>query len=249
MNKRLWIIGAALLLSGCNDITTSSTYIETDRLAACTAEGSPFETLPFSKWPKTYHDTVAKVIEAHLKSVQDTKTTALRCTAPDYASLVLPTPELENLAKTLAPWKDPKKLNALSETELGPVLLEYLRIYECSLSERRNFLSTVVARDFANSGATASTPIEQRIDYNETVDEQQRIIDHETAVSRTTLDRTLLIVGGEDRLRPLGLDIECLKRVSLDLRNVMGLLSQASACMPRIRDARGSLRDLPAPAN
>ncbi len=246
MNKFPVLIGAALLLYGCNSlITTPPENIDTERLAACTIVGSVFETLPFAEWPKKYHETVAKVIEAHMKSIEDTKTTELQCTASDYASLVKPIPELTELAKTLPPWKDPLKLSKLSETELGPVLLEYLRVYECSLSERRNFLSTIVAKEFATAPTTAPNTLQQRIDYNETTDEQRRIIDYETAIARTTLNKTLIIVGGQDRLRPLGLDIECLKRVSLDIRNIMGLLSQASACMPRIRDARGSLRDLP----
>jgi hypothetical protein len=258
-NTRTWlarfrisftVLGALLLCSCTNILTTSSTGIEGARLAACTGTGSMFETLPFSKWPDTYHKTVADVIDAHENTLRDTNIEELQCTAPDYPSIVKPTLYLKNLAKTLAPWKDTKKLNSLSEMDIGPVLLEYVRIYECALAERKNYLSILVPREFASSASAANTTkTMDRISYNEAVDTQSRTIDHELAISRLTLNRTMLIVGGEDRLRPLSLDIECLKRVSLDIRNIMGLISQASACMPRIRDARGSLRDLPNPSN
>ena len=131
--------------------------------------------------------------------------------------------------------------------DVGPVLLEYLRTYECALNERKNFIGIIVPKENAsNAGQNVSVSMD-RILYNDTTDEQRSTIDHELAVSRATLNRTLTIIGGEDRLRPLSLDIECLKRVSLDIRNITGLISQASACLPRIRDARGSLRDLPDP--
>ncbi len=67
------------------------------------------------------------------------------------------------------------------------------------------------------------------------------------ATARPTLERTLSIIGGLDRLNLLKLDIECLRRASLDLRNTLGLVAEAASCMPRSWDVRGSLRDMATP--
>jgi hypothetical protein len=40
-------------------------------------------------------------------------------------------------------------------------------------------------------------------------------------------------------------DFECVRRASLDLRNVLGLLSEALSCAGRALDAKSSLRDPP----
>lgn len=230
------------MLASCSNIFTSpNTGTDTQALASCTGVGSMFEKIPFDDWAKDYHSTVAQVVEAHMDSLNNTAKLPLTCTAPDYASMVRPTGPLHDLAAELSPWKDDaQKLQALSETEIGPVLDEYLRVYECALNERKNFLQIRVQQS-QNGGNDYSNSIE--------VARQSAIIDHQLALARMALDRTLQIVGGADRLRPLALDIECLKRTSLDIRNILGLVSQVSACLPRIRDARGSLRDLPDPSS
>lgn len=230
-----------MLLAGCGILTSSDTGTDLTALAACTGSGTAFDDtkLPFDKWVSTYHSTVAGVIQAHMDSLENTAKLPLDCTAPDYASMVKPTPELSSLASQLAPWKDnATKLQALSETELAPVLLEYLREYQCALNERKNFIEEKVQQSM--SGGTDESILEES-------NRQSGIIDHELALAQPALDRTLQIVGDEDRIRPLSLDIECLKRASLDIRNVLGLAAQASACLPRIVNARGSLRDLGAP--
>lgn len=251
MNKLLRFLSAVVLpcfLVACSGVLTSGPEgIDIDRLAPCTGIGSPFENLDFKEWPKTYHKTVADVVEAHLKSLKNTKTEQLQCTAPDYPSVVKPTPDLKNLAEKLPPWKERTKLDRLSEMDIGPVLLEYVRVYECALNERRDELQLRIPAEFASSASAASEADTRmmRVQLNLDMDEQMQTIDHETILARSTLDRTLMIVGGQDRLRPLSLDIECLKRVSLDIRNILGLVSQSVACMPRIQDARSGLRDLP----
>lgn len=208
-----------------------------------------FATDPFDSWPQMYHSTVASVVDAHIKSLQDTTTLPLECSATDYSSVIKPTAALRNLAQTLPPWKDAEKLQKLSEMDIGPVLLEYVRIYECALSERRNTLDIQILKDFANNSSSSSANgLSMERDDMNTKDTEERLkIAKEIAVARPALDRTLMIIGGEDRLHPLSIDIECLKRTSLDIRNILGLVSQASACLPRIRDARGSMQDIPNP--
>ena len=67
----------------------------------------------------------------------------------------------------------------------------------------------------------------------------------EVALARPTLHRTLSLIGGIDRLRPVDSSFECLQRASLDIRNILGLTAEVTSCLPRILDTRGSLRDLP----
>lgn len=225
-----------LFLSACDVLSVPGIGPDNQALAPCTGDTSPFSSLPFNQWSSKYHTTVAQVIEAHIQSLTGTNTAKIICTAPDYASMVQPTDQLKTLAGLLAPWKDPAKLQALSETELGPVLLEYVRVYECALNERKNFLDVILPKEMNSTDTNVVYPEKAT---------EKAIIDHESALARPALDATLAILSGQDRLRPLALDIECLKRTSLDIRNILGLISQASMCLPRVRDARGSLRDLP----
>jgi len=125
---------------------------------------------------------------------------------------------------------------------MGTVLLEYLRTYECALSERQSFLNVILQNSSAQQNASIGN---SRDTYNEANASERQTIARELSLARATLDRTLLVIGGMDRLRPLTVDIECLKRTSLDIRNITGLISQTSMCLPRVRDARGSLQDLP----
>ncbi len=218
---------ALALLSGCAS-PGSWGWAGGERLSACTADGGPFEKLELEKWPETYHEKVSKVIDAHVKKMERSSAAEITCTADDYAGMLEATPELAALAATLKPWQGRK----VSELEMAPVLLEYLRTYECSLQEKSYFLPG------ASSGALA---------YGTYIDRNagdQALIGREMASARPVLERTLALVSGSDRLLPLALDVECIRRTSLDLRNILGLAAEAAACMPRATDARGSLRDL-----
>lgn len=229
----------ALLLGGCASAPDIA-WMGNDRLAPCTAKGTPFENMAIKKWPETYHATVSKVIEAHMKQAGDASSAQITCTGDDYSSMMKPTDELQSLASTLPPWKGKK----VSELELAPVLLEYLRTYECSLQEKKYFLylSPLEQESGASSEPAKDLPLG---DYVTQVTEESEIIERELASARPILERTLTLAGGLDRFRPLAMDVECINRASLDLRNVLGLTAEASACMPRIWDARGSLRDPP----
>jgi hypothetical protein len=148
--------------------------------------------------------------------------------------------ELKKMAKMLPVWKeDDKALEDLSEADMAPVMLEFLRVYECSLREREMYLSIYILRDEDGSGSLLFG------DYVDRKEEQDQQIHRELIIARATLERILGLMGGYDRLRPLALDIECIKRASLDLRNVLGLAADASSCMPKSWDTHGSLRDLP----
>lgn len=248
MNKpivRAGLLSLCAFLAGCglSDADTGENIL---KLPECSGNGTMFASLPLDAARSTYHATVAGVVNAHLSELADINTLPLQCTANDYRGLLQPSSALSALAAQLPEW-GASRAGRLSEADLGPVLLEYLRVYECALHERERFLiptvqdekETVETDDDGKKTGTIAT--------SELVDEkdrQQKILTEELLTARPALERTIAFLGIIDRLRPLTAELECLKRASLDLRNVTGLTAEAASCMPKIWDARGSLRDL-----
>lgn len=194
-----------------------------------------FEEIEFDDWAGEYHADVSGVVDAHIKQMADISESALQCTAEDYASVIPPSGALRSMAEKLPAWKEDDRLNRLSESDAGGVLMEFLRVYECSMNERSYYLSNKLLDEEGSMNL---------FDLQKKETEQRAIITRELDIARPAMARTLAIVGGFDRLAPLSVDIECLKRSSLDLRNVLGLAAEASACLPKAWDPHGSLRDL-----
>ena len=178
-----------------------------------------------------YHTTVREIVEAHI----DHRTVA--CSEGVWD---VPTPKLSSLASKLPPWRKPADHGGLRESDIGAVLLEYLRIYECTLKEHQYFAARArrrrvwqeALRFFLTSCSSRSA---------------WRMSGKNSSSLRRALNRVLEIIGGMDRLRPVDVSLECLQRSSLDIRNVLGLAADSVSCLPRTWDTRGSLRDLPAP--
>lgn len=187
-------------------------------LSPCSAEGSVFAQLPFEEWAQTYHGTVEAVIAAEMQ--KETAAT-LTCTTQDQP-VRMASPPLQNLAASLPPWAERSGGTAVAVTaeDTIPVLLEYVRIYECSLLERQ-------------------------LEHGSNTFTDELLIGNELAVARPALERTLLLLSGRNRLRPLTDSLTCVERSLVDIRNVTGLLAEASACWNRTWDARESLRDIP----
>lgn len=181
-------------------------------------------------WIVTYNTRVNRVLEAHMK------TTPAQCQVG--GAMDVPSAELRDLAQTLPPWKVGNQLSLLQEKNMGSVLLEYLRLYECALNERVRALPVTVQQDLGPATSFDLSP------FTSEILRQQTSIQRELSVARPALHRTLRYLGGSERLRAIGTEFQCLERASLDIRNVLGLAAEASACMPRIWDARTSLRDL-----
>lgn len=223
------LLVAGLLLVSCEN---NSDVLQTMRLPACTAQGSIFENKPFDEWAELYHKQVDSVIEAHIRTMQHLGDAELRCTDPDFATRIPASSALLEVATMIPAWKN--KEGEIFESDMQVVLLEFLRVYECSMNEEDIFLPVILTKDtFMTRGK-----------YNERMSSIRSTIAKEKLFARESLNRTFSLVSGLDRLRPLAIDIECLKRSSLDLRNVLGIASDISSCLPRIWDAKGSLRDL-----
>ncbi len=248
MNNLVARIGCCvtcLILAGCgtSDGALGNTLLH---LPACTDQNTPFEALSLETARDTFHETVASVINAHVSEIDDHTTLALMCTAQDYRGLLQPSKELKELAAKLPEW-GPSRMATLSEADLGSVLLEYLRVYECTLYKRNQFLIGYIQNELSETDIVENGQEIQTISRPDLTAEEGRqsvILQRELLTARPALERTIAFIGSVDRLRPLSAELECLKRASLDLRNALGLLSEASSCFPKIWDARGSLRDL-----
>lgn len=285
-----------LLLVGCSSTSGEQEAfsvwqgLSQEPLPPCTASGSIFaETfmdslgtpyrLPFEEWADNFHTVVAGVVQAHIDNVQGKGSgffSRLVCSAPDFKAMMAPSGELWNLAASLPHWAEfPERLATLSEADIGGVLLEFLRVYECSMQEHLEFLpiqieplqgycalgsSTgdpcVSTRKGACSGTYFNTKEEcidagfepKPLNYpelSENMEYRKRRIFEEMLVARTALEQTFALIGGMGNVRPLALELICLERLSLDLRNVLGLTGDVAACLPRIWEGRGSLRDKP----
>lgn len=178
-----------------------------------------------------YHTTVRATVEAHIED---------RTVVCSEGVRDVPTPELSSLASKLPPWRKPIDHAGLRESDIGAVLLEYMRIYECTLKEHQYFAAPRTAQESV-AGGTSLFP--HFVLFTERLENVRK----ELLFARRALNRTLEIIGGMDRLRPVDASLECLQRSSLDIRNVLGLAADAVSCLPRTWDTRGSLRDLPAP--
>lgn len=244
--KAFAIFCIAILTASCVPGTTSPQHDALDAtiLPACTADATLFALLPFDKWGLIYHELTDAAISAHLNSFTKQGSDSpffsnLQCSAPDSAGLLQPSGPLFLIATKLPPWRDPKNLARLSEQDFGVVLLEFLRIYECALKIHRDFLDINIVNDNA---LRSLLPFDLG-QFGAEHKRRKQIIETELLIARSALERILMTTGSLDRLWPFLLDLECIERASLDLRNVTGLVSESASCMPRLWDARGSLRD------
>jgi hypothetical protein len=220
---------AAIALTGCESIDAG---LQSLRLPSCSAEGSVFEQMNFEGWDDLYHRQVDAVIEAHMDIMKNIGEEPMKCTEKNYAARIPASSSLIETASMIPTWED--RINDVHEADMQTILLEFLRVYECSMDEHLIVLPVLLTKD---TGLTRGLYTEQMTDVREVANREKKI-------ARESLNRALSLVSGFDRLQPLTLDIECLKRSSLDLRNILGLASDASSCLPRIWDAKGSLRDL-----
>lgn len=237
----LFVAGLGIVLRASPSSLLSRISIEQEQanavLTPCSRFTEGFSRLPFAsgdfdQWADLYHGNVAKVIEEHLQSFHSSAV----CDGASGAAAAPAGTELKKLAEKLPTWKG----KLVSQTEVGSVLLEFLRAYECALEERLLFryLDAKKAAEKKNRNADLD-------DVTVEVAAEERILRHEIAIARPTLHRTIALIGGLNRLLPLHGELQCIERTSLDIRNALALGAEVSACLPRIWNAKDPLRDLP----
>jgi hypothetical protein len=194
-----------------------------------------FTSKNFDNWEKIYHEKVAQVVEGYLN---DLKTNA-DCDAENVENSMVVSESLRTLAEKLPTWKNSR--SEVRQVDIGMVLLEYLRVYECFHQERFYFLS-IDALDYLEGRGTTD------ITHPSLFEEKERerpIIERQLTLSRKALSRTLALIGSINRLIPLGTELQCIEAASLDIRNAAALAAEAGSCLPRIWNGKDPLRDLP----
>ena len=178
------------------------------------------------------------------------KSKGIDCRSESAEGLLKPSLATARLACRLPPWENKSDLNGLSRGDTPAVLLEYLRTYECALTERRQFLSTKVRDDMRIHGSLKNNILDlisfitsEESAFDKEYEDQRSKIENELAISRPTLNRALRIVSGIGKMHTLEAEIECFQRASLDLRNSFALGAETASCLPRVWDAQDSLRD------
>jgi len=208
-------------------------------LAACSGSSIVFPknrfiflTNPVERLRRDYHATVEKVITAHMEERTIVCTEGVR---------EVPTEALNDLAERLPPWRSPIRSAGLRESDISAVLLEYVRVYECALKEHEYFGATRVAKDTEDGAGIFNI-----FRFLNTSAERTDLIRKELIFARRALERTLALLGGMDRLRPVDASLECLQLSSFEIRNLVALAADAASCIPRALDAKTSLRDISA---
>ena len=188
-------------------------------------------------WAAKYHADVEEALEQHLgRSEQDV---GFECTQEGNFP---PVPKIQEIAATLPPWKG--NTDDLTFSDTSTVLLEYLRAYECALVERFLFIPAEVKAEEERRADASQIDMPNISELWILTSGQMEQTRDEIGVARPTLSRALTFIGGLDRIGSLGKEVECLQRASIDLRNSLALSADASACLPRIWEAKDLLRDL-----
>lgn len=215
-------------------------------LTPCSRYEDRYDQLLFAhrnikEWPEIYHDQMRRVVDEYLEP------TTFKCDAENYTEFMKPGKELLSLAAALPTWNDPKV--PLSRFDISRVLLEYLRIYECSLMEYDTFLYFDTTKEkFDEQEIVEGKPVNFfDFFFSDLLDEasvRADLVNTERTIARKTLQRVLTLIATAERLRPLEAELECMQRYSLDVRNAMSLTAEASSCLPRIWNAKDILRDI-----
>ncbi len=229
------------------------------------AKNAPSEV---EDWKNTFHSTVSLVIDEYFTPAE------LQCSGSSYAQAFPPRPTLQKLASTLPSWRtltwqlhnegassnwwgifsggsvDWTQVNYnslyLSELDVGTVLLEYLRMYECALVERTLFLPTHTLDQESKREELISgniLPALERMIVAVIVWTDRETIIEELLIARRAINRTVTMLSGYNRFNVLNMELQCLQQASLDMRNGLALAADSTSCLPRIWNAKDPLRD------
>jgi hypothetical protein len=190
-------------------------------------------------WTEKYHQQVNVIVDEYIANSER----EIDCLAFSVENLTPPGGQMLELAAKLPPWENAARRAQLSAVDTAAVLLEFLRTYECALTERYFFLFGDVTKEMReiytrkdNDDLLWSEVIREFV-------EQYRKIGFELAVARPAMHRVLTVTSGRGRLSGLDMEAECFYRATMDLRNAMSLAAEASACFPRVQDVKDPLRD------
>lgn len=237
-----WMSGANLLQFVVGP-TSREALSFADPAQGCVSKGTPFdperdETMKIpQKVIEKFHKDVSDVVaehEYHLKTPSRWK-----CDGKTFDELMPPSPKLKKMAKALPGLSAQDKKAEFSS--FIPIITEYQRVYECRLYELTEGRIDIVqeGQDESSSaeGAKSNFETAQRI-----TSLTQRLAD-ERRTSRIALEHTFNTFRSFELAAPMNIELNCLQREALDVRNAMSLLSDAASCLPKIWDAATSLHE------
>ena len=244
-----WTVLCALLIS---TLPTAKAAPEPGKrypiLAPCTryedryTDVAAFLNIDFADWDDIYHEQVNAAIEEYLKPPGK-----IKCTEDNLLPVVTGS-AIGRIARSLPPWAEPDDFAKLKQADISSVLLEYLRVYECAMTEHNFYLPIDIITERFEAAAVGGVPVRiipgfSLMTLAAEMAARRIKMSEEIAISRKTLERSLMIISGIGRLGPIDAELQCLQRGSLDLRNALSLASDAAMCLPRVWDSRDVLRD------
>ena len=230
---------------------TENTAHNSASMSPCVRDDTLFPASAFSRWAQDYHGTVGAIVEEHMSIM--TRVDAIDCTSDDAKRLIVPGQELRSLTERLPEWKDPLSQKQLHQGQMGLVLNSYLNAYECSNMHQKLLVSKRTAQDFGSADSESDGLAGSLLGavlsiFDLFISTQANIatIDRELAIARPSLERTLNVLGGTERVSPLHTELTCLARTTAGLHTIASVTADVASCVPaRAREARDVLRDLP----
>lgn len=239
-----------LLLAACGEQIGPEEYSARPR-SPCSAEGTPFADTPFAdydptdgsatyQWHAIFERELRAVVDAHTQSLlggEEEGAPRIDCTAATYREMFPASPALRALAAKLPEFRD--RAGRLSEMDIGVVLQEWLRVYQCALDEETLYAQPHIARDLQKIGMDDLTYGQVALQATT----HAAYAENEMRWAASLMERVTTLIGGFGRLRPLYAELTCLERATADIHNNLSLLAEAGVCMPRSVNARSTLRD------
>ena len=216
----------------------------------CNENDDGFVGYSIERWSCYYHNTVDTILEG----VLDQNQPSICGPGSDEA-----TDALQTLADKLEPWKSAEgkpdgDKEPVTLSQAPSILQEYLRVYECALYEYGTKLpentqqtlkeeAKAKAKDNGEPVPSDDNIILKKEDIVLRGFSNNDQITYEISRSRQALRDSLLLLSRGRPSSALGGHLECLQRISLDLRNIMGLAAEAGSCIPKSWNARDVLHD------
>lgn len=199
-----------------------------DRFRTCT--GSPlFQDINFHDLKERYHYTMEQLVEERMRLYEGT--TLLQCDAETMDDVIPQGILAREIARALP---DVPDWPTFSYRHFELLLHEFWRTYDCHLFTLRQ-----------DPGAyyEAEADTEEHFTFSE--DEVTRLqrIDRERERARIAFDRLISTIRSAEEHLPLHASLRCLQRGAADVRNAVGLLSDAAQCVSaRLGQPETSLR-------
>lgn len=238
-------------MAGCSirSDTIDSSVVRGQQLTPCTAEGTTFADLELKDWAPTYHRRVGEVVDEFFAQADEDM--VIDCKTLDEGDGSPPAPAgsaLLALARDLPPWADGER--PVTRLSTGDVLRSYLDSYLCSLTEASLTIRLTATGQTGSGASTSSVSSGENVevdrgDLNDWIETDSSTIDRELATAEPALERVLTLMSADHRTAGLKTELQCLLRASTDLRNALALFSEAAACVGRLWDAQGIVRDFP----